>query len=152
MKQTLKIKEVRDKTTKEGKPFGVVVTNKGGYVCFDNNLINGLKAQIGKTGEFETIETNDRKKITGLMPDENNDSEEIPEEQVINPSNEKKKLNLKGVSPSFYVGSAEKIFKTLYENDNRKDIITDDAYRLELTIAAIDTASRFVEHFTGGGA
>ena len=152
MKQTLEIKEVRDKTTKEGKPFGVVVTNKGGYVCFDNNLIHGLNTQIGKTGEFETIETNDRKKITGLMPDENNDSEEIPEEQVINPSNEKKKLNLKGVSPSFYVGSAEKIFKTLYENDNRKDIITNDAYRLELTIAAIDTASRFVEHFTEGGA
>ena len=86
MKQTIKIKEIRDKVGKNEKPYWVVVTPEGGITCFDEKLVKGLRENIGKTAEVDILVSGDYKNLKEFYTFTD---APIEEEQAISPATDK---------------------------------------------------------------
>ena len=149
MKQTIEIKEIREKTGKNLKPYWVVVTQDGGVTCFDLEIIKGLKANIGKWAEVTIKESNGFKNLREFHKFTENET--IPEEQVMTP-NTNRENKLKGTVPatSFLVGYDEKLCLGLCDVERNLDITRNDAYYIDKMRLAIELNRMSLKHHLGG--
>jgi hypothetical protein len=70
MKTKINVNGITEKTSAKGKTYWVVNTNEGGLTCFEENIIEIVKQNLGKEITIEMKEANGFKNIRGLYPNE----------------------------------------------------------------------------------
>lgn len=66
--EDLLIKEIEQKLSKRTqKPFWIIQTNKGEYTCFRSNIVEQLKANVGKTVSVESQVSGDYNNILSFV-------------------------------------------------------------------------------------
>lgn len=129
-KQTIEIKSINEKEGKNGKPYWVVSTQEGGITCFDSGIIDKLKGEVGKFAEVGIKESNGFKNIREFHCFvENNNSEKIPEEQVLKPASPSETKGLKdNRRNSFNCAYAKDLAINISQVEQHLDITRDGKY------------------------
>ena len=65
MEQIIQIQDIHENKTKQGKPYWVIVTDKGSMSCFDLNITKAMK-DAGSC-KVDIVEKGDFKNITKLI-------------------------------------------------------------------------------------